>query len=56
MYATACATLASIAPAAPPFLPAVSAVAFWVALAAWCVTAVGMVADAVSRSGRVANG
>lgn len=49
MYAVACATVASLTPTFRTDLRTVSGVMFWVALAAWCVTATGMLIHIFGR-------
>jgi tellurite resistance protein TehA-like permease len=50
MYAVACATMASVTPTVRTDLRTVSGVILWVALAAWCVTATGMLVHIFGRT------
>ena len=51
MYAVACTALGTVGPTARTILRDVSTVMFWIALAAWCATAIGMVVNVLRPAG-----
>ena len=51
MYAVACTALGTVEPTARTILRDVSTVMFWIALAAWCATAIGMVVNVLRPAG-----